>query len=452
MTASSFPWPSSFPRCSSHRLTVDGDAVDLLHSSVGPFVILEGTGPITLAIEVVQAAPVTRAVLRPLRHAIEPSIEDRTIRFALPGPMDVALDLPGIGDVFVFYAAPDAEVPDRDDPQVRWFEAGQSHEVGELDIGPGETLYIEGGAVLRGALRLAKADGAQVLGRGIVDNSAIPRGGTLGTRNAWLAEHCSGIELRGPTFVESQTWTVKTAACRDVRIAEVRILCGLNAADGIDITGTEGALVEGCFVRSGDDCYAIKSVEYGRPGPRRDYCVDVRDVTVRNCVAYSYGGGSAMELGHEFRCAHVQDITFEDIDVLAVHQYGAALSISHCDDALIERVRFERIRVEHHYHELIGFKIVRSEYKPSRERGNVRDVLIRDLLVDVQPCNHGYSCSHIGGWDDEHRFDGIRIERMRYGDVVVAHLDDFDCYTKYARNIDIIPGEPVLDRGHAAVH
>ena len=438
MSVHTYSWPRSFHRSKEWRLHVNGDPVDILHSTCGAFVILDGDEAIDVQLEaIVHPSAINSATLKPLRHQIDTSINDRCISFRLPQSMDVAIDVPGIGDVFIFYGAGAKPAPSPDDPKVHYYAAGQVYEVGQLEIKADETLYVEGGAVLRGAILFAQSHNAQAYGRGIVDNTYFKRGCAEGTRNAFLAEHSKNITLSELTFVESNTWTVKTAACQGVHIDGVRILARLNAADGIDITGTEDALVEHCFVRSGDDCFAVKSVEYGRPGPRTDYCVDVANVRFQHCVAYSYGGGSALELGHEFRCTSVKNISFEDIDVLAVHDYGAALSISHCDDALIEDVFYKNIRIEHHYHELIGFKIVRSEYKPSEERGHVRNVQLEDIFVSVQACNHGYSCSHIGGWDDDHAFEDIRISNMHYGEVAVKHLDDFDCYTKYARNISI---------------
>ena len=434
----SYPWPRSFHRSKEWSLSVNGEPVDILHSTCGAFVIIDGDGPAEVTLDAIaHAAPLNKATVKPLRHQIDSIVNDRRISFTLPHSMDIAVDVPGIGDVFIFYGPTPSAAPDASDPLVHYYKAGQVYEVGQLEIKAHETLYVEGGAVLRGAILFAKSDKAQAYGRGIIDNTYFKRGCAEGTRNPFLAEHSKDITLSELTFVESNTWSVKTAACKGVHIDGIRILARLIAADGIDITGTEDALVENCFVRSGDDCFAVKSVEYGRPGPRTDYCVDVVNVRFQHCVAYSYGGGSALELGHEFRCKSVKNISFEDIDVLAVHEYGAALSISHCDDALIEDVFYKNIRIEHHYHELIGFKIVKSEYKPSEERGHVRNIQLEDIFVDVLPCNHGYSCSHIGGWDDEHAFENINITNMQYGDVAVKHLDDFDCYTKYARNISI---------------
>lgn len=436
MSVQTYPWPRSFHRSKEWRLSVNGETVEMLHSSCGTFVILDGDAAIDITLEaVLHPSPIKQATLKPLRHNIQTEINERCVSFRLPGPMDVIIDVPGIGDVFIFYGAHPKTAPAADDPKVHYFAAGQIYEVGLLEIKEDETLYVAGGAVLRGAIQFAQSHNAQAYGRGIIDNTYFKRGCPEGTRNPFLAEHSRHISLSELTFVESQTWTVKTAACQGVHIDGVRILARLNAADGIDITGTEDALVEHCFVRSGDDCFAVKSVEYGRPGPRPDYCVDVANIRFQHCIAYSYGGGSALELGHEFRCSSVKNICFEDIDILAVHDYGAALSISHCDDALIEDVSYKNIRIEHHYHELIGFKIVRSEYKPSKERGHVRNIQLEDIFVAVQACNHGYSCSHIGGWDDEHAFENISITNMHYGDVAVKSLDDFDCYTKYARNI-----------------
>ncbi len=47
---------------------------------------------------------------------------------------------------------------------------------------------------------------------------------------------------------------------------------------------------------------------------------------VSGCMFYNTHGGSAMEIGYETITDHIRNIRFEDIDVLAVHQFGSVLA------------------------------------------------------------------------------------------------------------------------------
>ncbi len=435
MTISDFQWPRAFPRSTDYCIQINGEDRELLHSSVGSFIILDGDETIDVKVQAIKTpGPIKDAVVKPLRLGITTEINERNLRFKIDGPADIVVVMPGLPDLFIFYGKPETDKPDANDPNVTVFKAGQIHEVDHYEIGENQTIYIEGGAVVRGALHLIKANNCVVRGRGIIDNSYFARSRGM-TRNAYFAEFSDNIELRDVTFVESNTWTVKPAACKNVLIDGIRILADLIAADGIDIVSCQDSLVQNCFVRSGDDCFCVKSVEYGRPDKRWDLCKDVANNHFKDCTAYSFSGGSALELGHEFRCESVKNISFKNIDIIAVHGYGAAFSISQCDSALIEDVLYEDIRVEHHYHELISFRIVNSSYAVHEERGRVKNVTLRNIDIATEACNYGYSNSLIGGWDDEHDIDGVHFENITYGGVNVTSADDIDLFSRYAKNI-----------------
>jgi hypothetical protein len=50
---------------------------------------------------------------------------------------------------------------------VLFFKAGQIYEIGELALQDNQTLYIEGGAVVKGCLRTIGAQNVTVRGRGV---------------------------------------------------------------------------------------------------------------------------------------------------------------------------------------------------------------------------------------------------------------------------------------------
>ncbi len=437
MALTIFPWPRVAERSSEFTLTVDGKPVDLLVAADGAVAIWDGDQPVQVAITLRWPLPGERkAMVQPARYGITPTWEGERLVFTLAGPGEAVVVIAGLPKLYLLYHHPLELPPAQGTPGVRFFEAGQFYEAGLVKLAPGETLWLAGGAILHGAIRIEGAHGAMVRGRGIVDNRYFLRGGAEPCQNPVLVADADDVLIEGITCIEPQTWTVKTANATRTRIENVRIIGNQSASDGIDITGSRDVVVRGCFVRSDDDCLAVKSVEYRATPGVHDWCRDVENILFEGCLLDKHGGGSAMELGHEFRCAHVRGITFRDIDVLACHRFGSVFSIRHCDDALIEEVLYEDIRVDHHYNELIGFRIIRSRYSKSAERGRVRGVTLRRIRVAESIYNAGYTVSHIGGWDEAHGFEGVLLEDVEFGGHPVRGPDDLDLYVKYCRGLE----------------
>lgn len=340
-----YDWPSVQNRSRDYRVTIDGQAVTCFHSSCGSFVVcgLRGTAEVEISVAIPAGFPpegqrgteVNAVTVRPLRYGIEAILEGARCRFRVPGPCHLVCEVEGMPDLFLFADEPEGDERDPAESQVTRFAPGQVHEIGVYHARSGEHLHIPGGAVVRGSIRGVGCSGVRVTGRGIIDCGAGPQ------HNGWFMACCTDVSLEGLTFIEPRTWTVKTAGVSQARISGVKILASLNASDGIDICGSEDVTVEGCFVRAGDDCLAVKSVEYGIGGTgldAADVCRDVRNIRFEGCSVLSYLGGSALEMGHEFRCQSVRDVMWRNIDILGVHDYGSAFSIRNCDGAVIENV------------------------------------------------------------------------------------------------------------------
>ena len=91
--------------------------------------------------------------IRPKHFGIQPRLEDGLIRFALQEPRNLSI---GINrnlerPLFLFAGAPATDKPDPSDPDVRYFDGGQTHEPGLVHLESGETVYVEGRAFVKGA-------------------------------------------------------------------------------------------------------------------------------------------------------------------------------------------------------------------------------------------------------------------------------------------------------------
>ena len=139
-------------------------------------------------------------------------------------------------------------------------------------------------------------------------------------------------------------------------------MCWRNGSDGIDLVGTSDAVIDGCFLRNNDDNVVIKTWGGRDKYPRTaEKGPDVRNIKVLNSVIWNMAWGNALEIGFELRADRVGDILFRNCDVIHVER-GATFSIHNGDDATVENVRFEDIRVEDSRHKLIDLAVFFSRY------------------------------------------------------------------------------------------
>ncbi len=274
MTATVHPYsyPRSLETASELSLSVNGTPVRILKTSAGCFAQWEMLGAAEVRLSA--AKPLAAGTLHPLARCIPVAADAGCLCVRLERPGAYFLEVEGLPALYLFAEMPETDRPDPLDPRVRYFAGGQVYEVGLLRLGSGETLYIEGGAVLRGAILVSHAARVRIRGRGIIDNRHFPRGGSDGTRRAVFAEFCQQLEIEGVILIEPQTWTLEVAGLPEVvDIHGIKILGSLLAA-GRHRRGRERARAPSMTAISsaqGDDCVALTvQVEYLRTTVRRN--------------------------------------------------------------------------------------------------------------------------------------------------------------------------------------
>jgi hypothetical protein len=155
----------------------------------------------------------------------------------------------------------------------------------------------------------------------------------------------------------------------------------------------------------------------------------VEDIEVTGCSLMTDLGGQIFEIGHELRTSSVRNIHFHDCDVLEVREYGAPFGIHNSDHAVISDVLYENIRVEHHYNKLLEFRIFQSRWSRDKQRGQVRNITLRNIDVTVSEFNPGYTVSVIGGYDAAHTVDGVAFENFCMNGKPATSGDDVYLFT-----------------------
>ncbi len=432
-----YPPPEGVEPSPDYRLRADGREVFVHHCPAASYACFSLEGKVELEVE--PGYSFERAVVRPLSRAVEPRVEDGVIRLSLHGPAKLSLELDGdlSRPLFIFADPPARDIPAPDAPGVRFFEAGRVHEAGVMELDAGETIYIEGGAVVRGAVHAESAEGVTVRGRGVLDGGAFVQSGR-GT-GPWLLRFiaCRGVRVEGIAAVMSPRWTMPCVGCQDVLAEGVKIITLGVGHDGIDFVGCRDATARDCFIRTDDDCVAVKASTY------RDDCggEDVSRIRVEGCVLWNGRPGNALEIGYETRCDSMDAIVFRDCDVIHVewegYSSGAALSIHNGDRATVTNVLYEGIRVEDARQKLIDLKVTLDRYSRDEERGHVRGVTLRNIQVVDGP----FPPSIIQGYDSEHSVEDVIIENLMVRGRPVADCAEAKLVVEKARTPRfVVPG------------
>jgi hypothetical protein len=415
-------------------------------TEMAAFAYVDLQGPAEVVLQ--SSRDVEEVTVRPLSLGIVPDVQGNTIRFSLPGPSHVVVEVNGWHHAFHLFASSiEDDPPDPTDPNLHYFGPG-IHHAGEIMLRSGETVYIHGGAIVYGAIHAENAHHIKILGRGILDSSDVKRfdmGPTV------FLNRCQDAEVRGIVLRDPHVWTVVPAMCERVTISDLKLI-GLwrYNADGIDIVNCRDVVIEDCFVRSFDDSIVLKGFNRYRDTPSDDLPV-VENVIVRRCTIWN-DWGRALEIGAETQADHIRHVSFEDCDI--VHHVHIAMDIQNGDRAEVSDMVFRDIRVEDAIVEhariaeteippselgrLIEMIIRETPYSKDSERGRIHDIRLEDITVVGKP----FPESRFIGHDEQHMVEDVTITNLRIqGEPMETPGQAAFAMNPYTRNIRLLAPE-----------
>lgn len=408
-----------------------GEEIFVYQCPVASYALLFGTGP--LEVEIRAEFPFREVKVRPLNLAITPVIDGSTVRFTLPAPAKVSVEFDGDirNPLFLLANPPETDKPDPKDPSVRFFTAGQVYDAGLMEMKSGETIYIEAGAVVYGAIVAHKAENITIKGRGILEGARWARERNAERQRMIRLVECQNVSIEGITVVNGPSWHVVPNGCNDVTIRDLNIITEAGTGDGIDIVSSRNVIVENCFIRSKDDCIAVKAVNY-LPD---ELCANVEHVRVRDCVLWNAEWGNAIEIGYETRCEEITDIIFSNCDIIRCefegYQSGGTFTIHNGDRAVVHNVQYENIRVEDAQEKLFDIKVQMSQYSRDQERGQVRDICFKDIQV----VDGIFPVSIIRGYDKAHLISSITFDNLMVHGRKIENANEARMVVEIAREV-----------------
>jgi len=397
-----YPAPEGVELSNDYKVTVNGHPLDIYTSPIwAPEYAPSFGGPYSYAyfdltgkaqVSITTDKPLDKLAIRPQSLGIKPTVKGKTLTFDLTSPCRFSVEPDGkAGPLLLFVNPPQAQKPDPNDPDVRYFGPGL-HKAGAINLTSGQTLFLDGGAVVVGGIH-ATGENIRICGRGILDGLSYERfkGPTW---SPIMLDNCQHVNIEGIILKDSWSWTCHVRASRDVAIDNLKIVstrCENN--DGIDITNSSDVTVRNCFIRSDDDCIAVKGMT-----AERQPC---ENISVTDSVLWT-DRANIFRLGCESRAEGMRNFHFRNIDIPhyctawinVAPNIGAPLCITvqPAEDMAMENVLFENIRIhdelqrpisssDYLQNYLIEIRPLPTQWAKKKTPGTARNIIFRNIIV-----------------------------------------------------------------------
>jgi hypothetical protein len=406
-----YPAPPGEPLSQDFEVWADGKPVDVYTARVldppfagkqwdygGPysFANFDMSGPVS--VRIVSKRSLRETVIRPQTAEVELKVEDdHTLILKLRGPRKLSIEPEGKKRPLLLFANPlQNDMPKPDDPGVIYFGPGV-HKAGAIEVGDNQTLCLAGGAVVKGAV-IARGSNIRICGRGILDGSDYEW--RKGPHHVTVGIYGSNVTLSGITIRGSSHWTIVPRGSRHVTIRNVK-LCNSRVQndDGINPCNSQDVLITDCFIRSDDDCVALKGLDFEAANS------NIERVTVENCVLWC-DRARVFLLGHESRAEYMRDVTLRNLDI--IHFSMTPFLLEPGEDMRLENVLIEDIRLHGEgQRELIRLRPVVNQYMRKKVPGYVRNVHFKNVAVEGAP---GQYRIQLVGADAQHSVQEVTFE------------------------------------------
>jgi hypothetical protein len=355
----------------------------------------------SVVVRIVSKQSLKNVVIRPLSYKIQPTLlDEHTLELTLDRPYKLSIEPDGRRAPLLMFANPlEMNVPKPDDEGVIFYGPGV-HKPEKIVLNSNQTLYLAGGAVVKAEV-LAQGTNIQICGRGILDGSEWEwRKGPVG--NLIAIRNSTNLEINGITLRGSSHWTIVPKNCQQVKIRNVK-LCNSRVQndDGINPCNSQDVLITDCFIRSDDDCVALKGLDYSAPNS------NVERITVENSILWC-DRARIFLLGHESRAAFMRNVTLRNLDI--VHFSMTPFLLEPGEDMRLEDITIEDIRIHGEgQKEFIRLRPVVNQYMRKKVPGFIKNIHFRNITIYGQS---GDYLVQIQGADSEHNVRDVTFENV----------------------------------------
>ncbi len=357
-------------------------------------------------------------IIRPLSKQIEPKVEGNAVIFTIDKPQKLSVEFNDdrLHNLHLFANALETNIPDRNAPNVMYFEAGW-HEPDSVSkcfrVQSNTIVYLEGGAVLKGPIVCDSVENVKIMGHGMLHE----------TSNGLTINYSKNILVDGITVLNPRYNTVTVGVSEDVTIRNIKSFSYQGWGDGLDFFCSKHLLVDNLFMRNSDDCIAI----YGH---RWNFYGNTDDITVRNSILWAdvahpinIGTHGNTVTGDEV----LENMLFSNLDILEHdeddHDYQGCMAINVGDHNLARNITFENIRVENIQEgQLFHLRVMYNQkYNTGPGRG-IKNIVFRNIFCTAKHMNP----SIMQGYDKQRMVEDITFKNVIINGKKISSLDNLN--------------------------
>jgi hypothetical protein len=365
------------------------------------FTSFDITGPVEVKIQSKNKI-LLNTIFRPDNSKVKKvSLKSNEITFIIDKPIQLSIEPDGKkGPLLLFANAKETFVPDKNDPNVIWFGPG-IHKPDSMivRVGNNQTLYLAEGAIVKAGV-IVQGNNSKILGRGIICGNDMVWG--KGAKNLILVRG-SNVVVKDVILRGGATWSMPLRNCSNIEIDNIKILGGrAQNDDGINPCNATDVHINHCFIRTDDDCIALKGMQ------SQPFTKNVEKITVENTILWC-DRARIFLLGHESRAEYMRDLVFRNIDIL--HFEMTAFLLEPGEDMKMQNVLFEDFRIngESDNKELIRLKPTVNQYMRNKVPGFISNITFRNMKVTG--AESAYKIQLMGA-DETHTVTNVTLQNI----------------------------------------
>lgn len=376
----------------------------------------------------------TSCKILPTSYAISAHAEDnKSITFDLDQPRQVSVEFDGdVRHPMLVFANPlEKDVPNPEAPGLHYFGPGVQRDSRVVETG--QTVYLAGGAYVKGRILGTNAAHVTIRGRGILSGEEFEQGGDPLIRIQDGGSH--DVLIEGITLVNSPNYNIDL--CGNAYpgggsniVTNVKMIGYHLNSDGVR-TGHHGR-VENCFFKVNDD--AVKLYDSG--------------MRVRNCVLWQMENGAPFQISWNMQGTN-HDIQVSNCDVIRTeHKHddwnNAVFASIHGGEGYMHDYLFEDIRIENAHGRLFSLLVQTNKFQTEvvahpNLLGRISDLTFRNITVDGSMVQSTRS-NRIRGWDAKRRVSNVTFQNLKTNGKLIGSKEDghFDIDPATTQNIQFI--------------
>ena len=322
-----------------HQTRIGGPS----RASFASFVYFDTDGPVEMSVTYNLGA-VSTVKVKPSAKGVIPAVSGNTATFTISGPMKLVVDVNDNvdQDLMIFANPRETNVPSASDPNVIYYAPG-FYDTGDITVPSGKTLYIAGGAVIRGGIIANDVSDVTIRGRGILYRPDGEGVSIDHSTNVTL----DGIIVNDYGHLNNGGYGVSLGSSNNVSINNIKLLAYKKWTDGVDAMASNNININDSYIRTGDDSIAI----YGSRGDAGfGYFGSTNVFNVTNSILMP-GKAHPVNVGTHGNPDDpdtINGITISNVDILTHNPLSAVspMSLTASDSNLVTNVLLADIRWE----------------------------------------------------------------------------------------------------------